>query len=60
MGSLNVFSVLSVCVVGELQNVELLSDGSGVACPLARSLRTSELTHCGRLERVACVGDAGK
>ncbi len=35
-GSLNVFSVLSVCDVGELQNVELLSDGSGVALPLAR------------------------
>jgi hypothetical protein len=30
-GSLNVFSLLSVCDVGELQNVELLSDGSGVA-----------------------------
>lgn len=29
-GSLNVFSVLSVCDVGELQHVELLSDGSGV------------------------------
>ena len=29
-GSLNVFSVLSVCDVGELQNVELLSDGSGL------------------------------
>jgi hypothetical protein len=35
-GSLNVFSVLSVCDVGELQNVELLSDGSGVTRPPAR------------------------
>ena len=29
-GSLNVFSLLSVCDVGDLQSVELLSDGSGV------------------------------
>jgi hypothetical protein len=28
-GSLNVFSLLSVCDVGDLQSVELLSDGSG-------------------------------
>jgi hypothetical protein len=32
-GSMNVFSLLSVCDVGELQNVELLSDGSGAALP---------------------------
>jgi hypothetical protein len=34
-GSLNVFSLLSVCDIGELRNVELLSDGSGVTCFLA-------------------------
>ena len=43
-GSLNVFSVLSVCDVGDLQHVELLSDGSGAAQPIAHA--TQMFTAC--------------
>jgi hypothetical protein len=36
-GSLNVFSLLSICDVGELQSVELLNDGSGTIRAKPRS-----------------------